>query len=237
MREIFFQVIPQYYLTYYSLCNYSYWGQPRLQNNYITIIIIFKLRTSAFKAYCAIWVRRSNFRHQASPRVSPRKSTQRRKVELWARNVRKFCLNAHLHVTFREHFTCRKATTWDRRLYFPSERRRAEDFFFQKIRRLRPGANPRNWEPKASTLHLDHRSLYITVIVHNWEKKTEIVVARYSLIHECTDPRLQIAMATTFCTMASNIWWSSVDSLIQFKFLSPRISRLLLDIRKCMPPC
>jgi len=41
-----------------------------------------------FKAYCAIWVRRSNFRHQASPRVSPRESTQRRKVEMWARNVR-----------------------------------------------------------------------------------------------------------------------------------------------------
>jgi hypothetical protein len=55
-----------------------------------------------FKAYCAIWVRRSNFRHQASPRVSPRESTQRRKVELWARNVREFCLNADLHVTFRD---------------------------------------------------------------------------------------------------------------------------------------
>jgi len=26
-------------------------------------------------------------------------------------------------------FTCRKFTTWDRRLYFPSEGRRAEDFF------------------------------------------------------------------------------------------------------------
>ena len=41
-----------------------------------------------FRAYCAIWVRRSVFRHKASPRVSPRESTQRRKVELWARNVR-----------------------------------------------------------------------------------------------------------------------------------------------------
>jgi len=40
-----------------------------------------------FKAYRAIWVRRSNFRHQASPRVSLRES-HRRKVELWARNVR-----------------------------------------------------------------------------------------------------------------------------------------------------
>ena len=45
---------------------------------------------------------RSNFRHQASPRVSPRESTQRRKVELWERNVREFCLNAHSHVTFRD---------------------------------------------------------------------------------------------------------------------------------------
>jgi hypothetical protein len=40
----------------------------------IIIIIIFNVRTAAFKAYCAIWVRRSNFRHQASPRVSPRES-------------------------------------------------------------------------------------------------------------------------------------------------------------------
>jgi hypothetical protein len=66
------------------------------------VYFIFKLPTAAFKAYCAIWVRRSNFRHQASPRVSPRENTQRRKVELWARNVRTFCLNADLHVTFRE---------------------------------------------------------------------------------------------------------------------------------------
>jgi len=66
------------------------------------IIIIFQLRTATFKAYCAILVRRSNFRHQASPRVSSRESTKRRKVELWATNVRKFCLNADLRVTFRD---------------------------------------------------------------------------------------------------------------------------------------
>ena len=49
-------------------------------------------------------------------------------------------------------FTCRKFTTWDRRLYFPSEGRRAEDFFARKIRRLRPRSNPRTWVPEASTL-------------------------------------------------------------------------------------
>jgi hypothetical protein len=31
-------------------------------------------------------------------------------------------------------------------------------FFARKIRRLRPGLNPRTWVPKASTLPLDHRS-------------------------------------------------------------------------------
>jgi len=34
--------------------------------------------------------------------ASPRDSTQRRKVELWARNVQKFCLNAYLDITFRD---------------------------------------------------------------------------------------------------------------------------------------
>jgi len=49
---------------------------------------IFNYALQPFKAYCVIWVRRYNFRHQASPR----ECTQRQKVELWARNVREFCL-------------------------------------------------------------------------------------------------------------------------------------------------
>jgi hypothetical protein len=50
------------------------------------IIIVFQLCTTAFKAYCAILVRHSDFHHQASPRVSPRESTQQLKVKLWAIN-------------------------------------------------------------------------------------------------------------------------------------------------------
>jgi hypothetical protein len=56
----------------------------------ISVFVYFQLRTAAFKAYCVIWVRRSNFRHQASPRLSPRESTQRRKVELWTRKSGNF---------------------------------------------------------------------------------------------------------------------------------------------------
>ena len=56
--------------------------------------------------------------------------------------------------------------TWDRRLYFPSEGRRAEDFFALKIRRLRPGLNPRTWALKANTLPLDHRSRCLWYILY-----------------------------------------------------------------------
>jgi len=38
----------------------------------IIIIIFFSTTHCSLKAYCAIWVRRSNFRHQASPCVSLR---------------------------------------------------------------------------------------------------------------------------------------------------------------------
>jgi len=54
--------------------------------------------------------------------------------------------------------TCRKSVTWDPRLYFPYEGRRAEYFFCpEKSWRLQPGLNPRTWVLKGSTLPLWHR--------------------------------------------------------------------------------
>ena len=64
-------------------------------------MFIFNYALQPFKVYCAIWVRRSDFRHQASPRVSPCDSTHRWKEELWVRNVRELCLNADF-VTFTD---------------------------------------------------------------------------------------------------------------------------------------
>ena len=49
--------------------------------------------------------------------------------EKWPMN---FAWNARRPHSIQESFTCRKSTTWDRRLYFPSEGRRAEDFFALK---------------------------------------------------------------------------------------------------------
>jgi hypothetical protein len=110
-------------------------------------IIILNLRTAAFKAYCAIWVRRSNFRHQASPRVSPRESTQRWKVELWARNVWEFCLNVDFHVTFRDLLHAVKLRHGTDGFTSPPKEGVLRIFFDLKIRRIWPGA-----------LLLDHRS-------------------------------------------------------------------------------
>ena len=48
----------------------------------------------------------------------------------WVRNGRWILPeNVRLPRNIQWSFTCRKSTTWDRRLYFPSEERRAEDFF------------------------------------------------------------------------------------------------------------
>jgi len=52
-------------------------------------------------------------------------------------------------------FTCREFTTWDRRLYFPSEERRAEEFFARKIRR---GWTRELGYKKPARLPLDRRS-------------------------------------------------------------------------------
>ena len=129
----------------------------------IIIIIIFNLRTAAFKAYSAIWFRLYNFRHQASPRVTPRESTQRRKVDLWARNIRKVYLNADLHFTFRELLHAVKLRHRIDGFIYPPKEGVLRIFFALKIRRLRPGANPRTWVPKASMLPLDHRSHGVTL--------------------------------------------------------------------------
>ena len=52
--------------------------------------------------------------------------------------------NARLPLNIQGSFTCRKSTTWDKRLYFPSEGRRAEDFFALKNPMASAGSEPAN---------------------------------------------------------------------------------------------
>ena len=51
----------------------------------------------------------------------------------WARNWRWILPeNARVPRNIQGSFTCRKSMTWDKQLYFPSEGRRADDFFALK---------------------------------------------------------------------------------------------------------
>ena len=63
--------------------------------------------------------------------VSPPETLVVKGGTTWSRNGRRILPeNARLPHNIQGSFTCRKSTTWDKRLYFPSEGRRAEDFFF-----------------------------------------------------------------------------------------------------------
>jgi hypothetical protein len=109
-------------------------------------MFIFNYALQPFKAYCTIWVRGFNFRHQASPR----ESTQRRKVELCARNIREFCLNFDFHVTFRNLLHAVKVRNESDGFTSPPKEDVLRIFFAPK----NPGANPGTWVPKASTVPL-----------------------------------------------------------------------------------
>ena len=55
--------------------------------------------------------------------------------------------NAGLPRNIQGYFPCRKSTTWDKRLYFPSEGRRTEDFFALKNPTASAGFEPANSRP------------------------------------------------------------------------------------------
>ena len=52
--------------------------------------------------------------------------------------------NVRLPLNIQRSFTCRKSTTWVKRLYFPSEGRRAEGFFSLKNPTVSAGFEPAN---------------------------------------------------------------------------------------------
>jgi len=98
------------------------------------------------------------FHHQVPPRP-PRRERSQRTWELWAR-------------MFSGNFAEMTTSTPLRDLLHAANLRHGTDGFTSppkegvlrifsplKIRRLRPGLNPRTWVLKASTLPLDHRSL------------------------------------------------------------------------------
>ena len=77
--------------------------------------------------------------------VSPPETLVVKGETTWARNGRWILPEiARLPRNIQGSFTCRKSTTWDRRLYLPSEGRRAEDFFALKNPTASAGFEPAN---------------------------------------------------------------------------------------------
>ena len=77
--------------------------------------------------------------------VSPPENLVMKGGTTWARNGRWILPeNARLPSNVQGSFTCHKSTTWDKRLYFPSEGRRAEDFFALKNPMASAGFEPSN---------------------------------------------------------------------------------------------
>ena len=102
--------------------------------------------------------------------VSPPETLVVKGVTNWARNGRRILPeNARLPRNIQGSFTCRNSTTWDKRLYFLSEGRRAEDFFAMKNPKASAGFEPAN----LGTLPLDHRNRFfvpcyeITFVISN----------------------------------------------------------------------
>jgi hypothetical protein len=67
-------------------------------------------------------------------------------------------------------FTCHKSPTWDRRLYFPSEERQAEDFFAPKNQTASAELEPANLGTRGQHVnhwsHLEHSLLFKVLCQH-----------------------------------------------------------------------
>jgi hypothetical protein len=66
--------------------------------------------------------------------------------------------------------TCRKSATWDRRLYFPSEGRRAYNFFASKNPTASAGFEPANLGTRSQ--HANHKT---TEAANQWMLHREII--------------------------------------------------------------
>ena len=105
----------------------------------------------------------------------------------WARNGRWILPeNARLAHNIQGSFTCRKSTTWDRRLYFLSEGRRAEDFFALKNPTASVGFEPANLDtkgqrassrpPKALTVVLHTNCILWHLLFIVWNKLISMLI-------------------------------------------------------------
>ena len=131
MKEIFQESSDDY--SKQEHCWHFWRRQPWWQNVIMCIVLLWVSGGYCTRMPCSrrlivqtLVLSRSYLHRQ----VSPPETVVVKGGTTWARNGRWILLeNARLPSNIQRSFTCRKSTTWDKRLYFPSEGRRAEDFF------------------------------------------------------------------------------------------------------------
>jgi len=116
------------------------------------------------------WLKRSSFCYQVSPASETMRANTAAEGGTMGEKFPRILPKVATSTSLLGSFTCRKYTTW--------EGRRAEDFFARKIRRFRPGLNPRTWVPKASALTarppkpLIYETLTIHMVLYGLEGRT-----------------------------------------------------------------
>jgi hypothetical protein len=100
----------------------------------------------SLQAYCTypMCVHSSHFHRQEAPRHNDAGDPSSERWNLLGERLPVIWPKVPSSTLLQGSFTCRKSTTWDRRLYFPSERSRAEDFFALKNPTASAGFEPSN---------------------------------------------------------------------------------------------
>jgi hypothetical protein len=137
--------------------------------------------------------RSSHFRHQVPPRPLRREKSQRGKVELWARILPGSFAEMTTSTPFRDLLQAANLRHGTEGFTFSPKGGVLRIFPPLKIRRLRPGLNPRTWVLKTSTLPLDHRSrlcvcvcvcVYIYIYIHTHTHTIYIYIYIYMVFWE-----------------------------------------------------
>ena len=122
--------------------------------------------------------------------VSPPETLVVKGGTTWARNGRRILPeNARLPRNIQGSFTCRKYTTWDKRLYFPSEGRRAEDVFALKNPTASAGFQPANLGTKGQhatsrprkPVFCDVSNILISITIYFYKKREKHPLIKVSI--------------------------------------------------------
>ena len=108
--------------------------------------------------------------------VSPPETLVVKGGTTWARNGQWILPeNTRLPRNIRGSFTCRRSTTWDKRLYFSPDGRRAGDFFALKDPTASAGFEPANLCTKGQHATSNHGSRYCSVSLQHIYKVTSYI--------------------------------------------------------------